>query len=55
MDRLGADVRSIVFSVRHFGTTELALSGTTAYLSRAEQSRWRDRVTSAGTDDETGT
>jgi len=54
VDRLGADVRSIVFSVRHLGTTELALSGTTAYLSRAEQSR-RDRVTSVGTDDETGT
>ena len=28
------------------------MSGTTAYLSRAEQSRWRDRVTSVGTDDE---
>ena len=55
VDRLGADVRSIVFSVRHLGTTELALSGTTAYLSRAEQSLWRDRVTSVGTYDETGT
>ena len=41
-------MRSIRFSVRHFGTTELALSGTTAYLSRAEQSRGRDRVTSVG-------
>ena len=28
------------------------MSGTTVYLSRAEQSRWRDRVTSVGTDDE---
>jgi len=52
VDRLGADVRPTVFSGRHLGTTELALSGTTAYLSRAEQSRWRDRVTSVGTDDE---
>jgi hypothetical protein len=55
MDRLGADVGSIVFSVRHFGTTEPTVSGTTAYLSRAEQSRGRDRDTSAGTDDKTGT
>ena len=48
MDWLGADVRSIGFSVRHFGTTEPTLSGTTAYLSRAEQSPARDRVTSVG-------
>jgi len=48
MDRLGADGRSIVFSVRHFGTTEPTLSGTTVYLSRAEQSRGRDGVTSVG-------
>jgi len=38
--------------VRHRQTTERALSGTTVYLSRAEQSRWRDRVTSVETDDE---
>jgi len=56
VDRLGADVRSIVFSVRHLGTTVLALSGTTAYLNRTERSRWRDKVTSFGTDDDkTGT
>ena len=28
------------------------MSGTTAYLSSFEQSRWRDRVTSVRTDDE---
>jgi hypothetical protein len=39
--------------VRHLQTTERALSGTTVCLSRSEQSRWRDKFTSVGTDDET--
>jgi hypothetical protein len=39
--------------VRHLQTTERALSGTTVYLSRAEWSRWRDKFTSVGSDDET--
>jgi hypothetical protein len=53
MGRLGADVRSICFiPCVTWETTEFALSGTTVYLSRAERSRWRDRVMSVGADDE---
>jgi hypothetical protein len=52
VDRLEADVGPEYFSVRHLETTERPLSGTTVYLSRAERSRWRDKVTSVVTDAE---
>ena len=39
--------------MRHLETTERASSGTTVYLSRVEWSRWRDKFTSVGSDDDT--
>jgi hypothetical protein len=53
MDQLAADVGSTgFFGTSRRETTELALSGTTAFLIRAEQSRVETRVLSVGADDE---
>jgi len=54
VDQLRADVGPEYFRCVAWETTERALSGTTVYLSRAERSRWRDKVTSVVSDAENG-